>query len=325
MTILENTQLPKGTVLELEGNMNFELLKLEERAIVQANQICVSGYPTIELPKQAELRIDTITGEGTLSVLTYLAKFEYDVNLLNGKIRLFEHKEAWYDRGMSFEPSWSKAIRNEMVNGEPVTKERYEIWSHTLAVDGSIGIREGNTPKDANSPFLQNNTLSFNLGMSTYFRLNNRWGLSTGIQWNGNRKTLSHQVKYENDKLVVIDGQGEFQRNKLVNDYVGIPIELYYYLGKRHTESLSLGLYGARLVGERLNTSKDLTKLFGFATWTGEKVDIFNPWKLELGLSFNTQHLGIIHGVRVFTNILPEYKPGVTTDKFRSIGLEFKL
>jgi hypothetical protein len=46
---------------------------------------------------------------------------------------------------------------------------------------------------------------------------------------------------------------------------------------------------------------------------------------MELGLSFNTQHLGIIHGVRVFTNLLPEYKPGITTDKFRSIGFEIKL
>ena len=46
---------------------------------------------------------------------------------------------------------------------------------------------------------------------------------------------------------------------------------------------------------------------------------------MELGLSFDTHHLGIIHGVRVFTNLLPEYRPSVTTEKFRSIGVEIKL
>lgn len=80
------------------------------------------------------------------------------------------------------------------------------------------------------------------------------------------------------------------------------------------------------LIGERLLTSVDPTKLIRFGNRTNEKVDgIFNPWKLEAGLSFNTQHLGFIHGIRVFTNLLPEYKPGVTTDKFRSIGVELKL
>ena len=47
--------------------------------------------------------------------------------------------------------------------------------------------------------------------------------------------------------------------------------------------------------------------------------------KYEEGLSFNTQHLGILHGIRVFTNLLPEYKPGVVDGKIRSFGVELKL
>jgi len=60
--------------------------------------------------------------------------------------------------------------------------------------------------------------------------------------------------------------------------------------------------------------------------WVGtEAPQLFNPWKLEVGVSFNTNLIGFFHGIRVFTNLLPEYKPGVTTDKFRSIGVEIKL
>ena len=158
--------------------------------------------------------------------------------------------------------------------------------------------------------------------MSTYFKFSNRWGLSTGILWNHNYKSLCHQVKYEDNELVVIDGQEDYQRNRLTNNYIGIPINLYFYLGKRGTESFSLDLYCARLLGECLQTTTDPTKLFAR---TREKVDVFNPWKLEAGLSFNTQHLGFIHGIRVFTNLLPEYKPSFTTEKIRSFGIEIKL
>ena len=158
--------------------------------------------------------------------------------------------------------------------------------------------------------------------MSTYFKLGNRCGIRTGLLWNSNNKSLCHQVKYENNELVVIDGQEDFQRNKLTYNYLGIPVTMNYYLGKRGTESLSLDFYCARLLGEHLRSTTDPTKLFSRAK---EKVDVFNPWKIEVGLSFNTQHLGFFHGIRVFTNLLPEYKPGVTTDKFRSVGVEIKL
>ena len=87
-----------------------------------------------------------------------------------------------------------------------------------------------------------------------------------------------------------------------------------------------MDLFCGYLIGERLSTSVDPTRLIGIKNWNREKVDgVFNPWKMEVGLSFNTQHLGILHGIRVYTNLLPEYKPGVTTDKFRSVGIELKL
>ena len=222
-----------------------------------------------------------------------------------------------------------RVIKTKKVDGELVTTDRKKIWNDALVLDIGLGIQHGNTPTNPNSPFLQYNTVSLNIGFTTYFKLGNRWGLRTGLQWNENRKSLCHQVKYENDELIVVDGQGEYQRNRLYNQYLGIPVSLDYYLGKRQTESFSLDLYCGRLIGEALVTSKDPTKPFGIGVLFPGTIDhldnIFNPWKLEVGLSFNTHHLGIIHGIRVFTNLLPEYKPGVTTDKFRSVGVEIKL
>ncbi|MBR3427852.1 MAG: hypothetical protein IKG95_07930 [Bacteroidales bacterium] len=358
LTILENTQLPRGTVVEIEGPMTFGQINLLDRAMVEADYVVASAAtvpedwtnlnlsknsnfhvryyhipnpensPGIKIWDHAQLTIDTISGEGDAVVNVYAdANFQYGSNTLQGKITLNE-----YGSGSDWPYVQQKDVRvikTKEVDGELVTTDRKKIWNDALVLDIGLGIQHGNTPTNPNSPFLQYNTVSLNIGFTTYFKLGNRWGLRTGLQWNDNRKSLCHQVKYENDELIVVDGQGEYQRNRLYIQYLGIPVSLDYYLGKRQTESLSLDLYCGRLIGEALVTSKDPTKPFGIGVLFPGTIDhldnIFNPWKLEVGLSFNTHHLGIIHGIRVFTNLLPEYKPGVTTDKFRSVGLEIKL
>lgn len=356
LTILENTQLPRGTVVEIEGPMTFGQINLLDRATAEADYVVASAAsvpedwtnlnlcrysnfhvrhyhipnpensPGMEVWDHAQLTIDTISGEGNVMMNVYEGVFQYGTDILRGKITLNEYGNTsdW----PYMQEKNCRVIKTKKVDGELVTTDRRKVWNDALILDVGIGLQHGNTPTNPNSPFLQYNTLTVNMGFSTYFNLGNRWGLKTGLLWNENRKSLCHQVKYENNELVVIDGQGDYQRNRLYNLYMGIPVSLSYYLGKKQTESVSLDLYCGRLLGEALVTSKDPTKPFGLVLFPGTKDhldNIFNPWKLEIGLSFNTQHLGIIHGIRVFTNLLPEYKPGVTTDKFRSVGLEIKL
>ena len=356
LTILENTQLPRGTVVEIEGPMTFGQINLLNNATAEADYVVASAAsvpkdwtnlnlsknssfhvrhyhipnpensPGMEIWDHAQLTIDTISGEGDVMMNVYgSANFQYDTNTLLGKITLCEQENTsdW----PYMQRDW-RVIKTKEVDGELVTTDRRKVWNDALSLEVGIGLQHGNTPTNPNSPFLQYNTSTVNIGFGTYFKLGNRWGLKTGLLWNENRKSLCHQVKYENNELVVIDGQGDYQRNRLYNLYMGIPVSLSYYLGKKQTESVSLDLYCGRLLGEALVTSKDPTKPFGLVLFPGTKDhldNIFNPWKLEVGLSFNTQHLGIIHGIRVFTNLLPEYKPGVTTDKFRSVGVEIKL
>ena len=349
LTILENTQLPLGTVVEVDGPINFGQILLLNNATAEADYVVASdpsvpkdlnnlnlsknssfhirhyhipnpdNSPIMVIWDHAQLTIDTISGEGDAVVNTYAGVFQHGTNILQGKITLYESESTddW-----PYMHKDCRVIKTKEVDGELVTTDRRKIWNDALSVDAGIGILYGNRPTNPNSPYLQSTTLSTKVGISTYFKLGYRWGISTGLLWNSNNKSLCHQVKYENNELVVIDGQGDFQRNWFTYDYLGIPVTMNYYLGRRGTESLSLDFYCARLLGEHLRSTTDPTKLF---SRTKEKVDIFNPWKLEVGLSFNTQHLGFFHGIRVFTNLLPEYKPGVTTDKFRSVGVEIKL
>ena len=270
----------------------------------------------------AKLTIDTISGEGDLLVKLYEGSdIQYGNITLNGKIMLDE-----YVKSPDNQYNWlsdRKEIKTKEVDGEPVTVERRKTWDQSISFEGGIGVLQGDTPKDPNSPFLQNSTLSVKFGASTGFKLSDHWRLSSGFLFQVNKKSLSHQVKYENDELVVVDGQGEFQRNRLRSTYLGVTSTIYYYLGKRQQESISLDLYCAGLLRERLTTTTDPTQLF--ARNTENVNNIFNPWKLEVGVSFNTQRLGFIHGIRVFANLLPEYKPGVINGEIRSVGIEIKL
>ena len=357
LTILENTQLPRGTVVEIEGPMTFGQINLLNNATAEADYVVASAAsvseketnlhlrknasllvkhyhipskensPVMDVWDQARLTIDTISGEGDAVVNIYAgADFQYGINALHGKITLSEYDKTGNWPNWPYQQKDCRVIKTKEVDGELITTDRRKLWNDALVVDIGLGIQQGNTPTNPNSPFLQYNTVSLNIGFTTYFKLGNRWALRTGLQWNDNRKSLCHQVKYENNELIVIDGQGDYHRNRLYNLYMGIPVTLDYYLGKRQTESFSLDLYCGRLIGEALVTSNDPTKFFGLFSGTTDHLDnIFNPWKLEVGLSFNTRHLGIIHGLRVFTNLLPEYKPGVTTDKIRSFGIEIKF
>lgn len=350
LTILENTQLPQGTVVEVEGPMVLRELILYQRATAKADKIVTpqqenptyislsknaelhiqhfqvtspESSPVIDVWDRGKLTIDTLTGKGNIAAETYTdADFQIATNHLEGKISWIQLEDTPVRH---YQQKDSRIIKTKQVDGKWVTTDRRKVWNDAIHVDASFGYRMGGNPTNASSPLLNNGTLSVNLGLSTYFQLGKRLGLRTGVQWNTDIKYLSHQVKYEDNTLVVIDGQGDFQRDRLKNHYIGIPVSLNYYLGRQQTESFSLDLFCGYLIGERLSTSADPTKVVGFG-WTAEKVKgIFNPWKLEVGLSFNTQHLGILHGIRVYTNLLPEYKPGFTTDKIRSIGVELKL
>lgn len=342
MTIIENTLLPRGTVVEIEGNLGFRKINVYDRATVSAdriitpevtdtyyiylsqnadfhiNHIRFCGATMLSVNDKSTLRIDTITGKGEPFIELYEGNFEYGLNRLEGKITVKEYKK----QNCNYYSKYPKIIKTKMVDGEPVTTERYKIWGEFLAFGASVGFRRGADPVDFNSPFKSKHTLSANLGLTTLFKFSEHWGLSAGLLYNLNLQDMVHQLKFEDGSLEVIDGQVPIQQNRLFSNYLGVSVDLNWYLGKRGTESVSLDYYCGYLLGGQIWVSNQNSSF----AWVGSNArPLFNPWKMELGLSFNTQHLGIIHGVRVFTNLLPEYKPGITTDKFRSIGFEIKL
>lgn len=352
LTILENTQLPQGTVVEIEGPLNFGQIILSDRATAEADYVIASAAsvsdalanlslsyysslnikhyhipdndnsPGIEVWDHAQLTIDTLSGEGDAVVSVYAdADIQYGTNTLRGKITLYEYEAT---HNWPYQEKDTRVIKTKEVDGEWVTTDRRKIWNNSISFGASIGYRSDPNPIDFESPFRHNDTRTFSWELQTGFKFSKHLGLNTGLAAMLNYQYLDHQVKLTDDGgLECIDGQTPIQKNMLMSFYLGIPVEFHYYLGKTGNNSFSVDAFlGRRMMG-LLNTRDQSSNWEG---WVGtEAPQLFNPWKLEMGVSFNTNLIGFIHGVRVFTNLLPEYKPGITTDKFRSVGVEIKL
>ena len=343
LTILQNNTLPQGTILELEGPLNFQMIVLysEANAVIDhlvipenhtkfeiylgeksettIHHLVSNGKPYINMSNENQLTIDTIQGSGNPKIEMYNAKFQYGTKLLDGEILVKEFKSpTWF-----YEKKNPKVIKTKLIDGQPITTERYKIWNASVGLDIGVGFRKYQNPVDFNSPFTNNGILSINWGLSTGFRFSDRLTLSTGLRYNFNGYYMAHQLKLNENGLESIDGQTPIQQNELVNDYLGIPVELHFSLGEQWHSSLSLDAFFGRRIHGLLRTRGPEDN---YKDWNIEEAtQLFNPWKLEVGMSINTNLIGFIHGIRVYTNLLPEYNKAVTTEKFRSIGFEIKF
>lgn len=343
LTILENTLLPKGTVVELEGRLGFRKINAFDKSTAMAEQIDIpenadpvyielgekadlsikklvcQGDPHFEMGERSRLSIDTICGHGDIHIARHNAEFQYGTSLKEGKILI-----DIYER-----PSWYYVKENPIIittkleDGQPVTTERNRIWDNSLSLSLGVGYRNGLNPVNRNSPYTNSGGLDVPIGLLTGFVFTPHLSLSTGLQVNLNQRWMDYPVRMGENGLEVMENPEMTQHNKLVSTYLCIPAELYYYFGKSKSYGISMDVRFGYLIGAQLITRFPSV---GNQGSIGENArSLFNPWKLEAGISFNTNVLGIIHGVRVYTNLLPEYNKAVTTEKFRSIGVEIKF
>lgn len=116
----------------------------------------------------------------------------------------------------------------------------------------------------------------------------------------------------------------------MFHSYLGLTGEVQWQVFKSSHRALRLSLdyYAAYDVSRYLTIrNRDArTTYFGTQTSTGKTVvessdPMFQPWKLEIGLTAATDVLGIIHGVRFFTNLLPTYIDPASGEKIYNSGM----
>ena len=347
LTILENNTLPKGTVVELRGKIDLKSLYIDERADVFIDSIDVVGskrfsfdvsklsslhishlhsvgQPVIQVSDAVELRIDTLTGDD-LHVWMDDCKFRFGTNLLNGNLHIWERKPNYFDTyipdGQFVNPK-RKWEQNDTLRHLTVCKGYERLWNGTIKGGLKGGYRFGQSPKNYDSnPYACYGVFSLSVPVVTGFNLSKNWTMQTGLQLDLNIRRLAHPVVQNGMGLIAADEQLPARQNVLTNTYLTIPVNFYRKIS-RNGDELGLDVNFGRRLGGSLFTREAAT--WGNSSSQEHITHVFNPWKIEFGISLNTNALGLIHGVRFYTNLLPEFNKQ-TSESFRAIGIEIKL
>ncbi|MBO4600326.1 MAG: hypothetical protein J5641_06265 [Bacteroidales bacterium] len=351
LTILRNTSLPEGTVVELSGRLRLEELTLKENATVMADRyvaknekgngtlVHVGENATLHIrhlvtatgcdavlwsSDYAQTIIDTISGEDFHINLQRDDRFYYGVNQLNGTLAITEehpHYEKYYPDGLSANPCqpWRLEDTTQHI---AIFKHHQRTWSYQVSAGLLVGYRFGElSPSAINSPYASDGTLTCNIPLITDFKLSDKWSLRTGLMLSLEYAKLYHQVTLEDGILTIADGRTPMQKNSFFNTYLGIPATIYFTphpeIGSRSV-SFGADVRISRLIGSTFSNTPDIFLSQKLRPQTGA----FNPWRIELGLNLTTNAIGIIHGVRLYTNLLPEFRSKETGKSLHSLGLE---
>lgn len=199
----------------------------------------------------------------------------------------------------------------------------------TLGVQGGATLfTTGHTAYDA--PY----GLTLQIPLVASIPLSDSWQLVTGLRYDFEWALLRYNVQSAAGGGLdfLTTPTTERQTAVMHHSYLGIPLRVDWYPFPRNHRvmSLSLDVYGGYAVSRYLKiTTRDARNTyFGMQTSRGSEVvdpydPMFQPWKLELGFTVGTDMLGLLHGVRFFTNLLPTYRDPATGEGIYTSGMTF--
>ena len=349
LTIRRNTSLPQGTVVEVCGQLKLKSLNIMENATVVADHYAAVGpkgagteimladnatlrvrhleaaeTTSIYSSKYAETHIDTISGKSLHVVLQKDDQFHYGENRLSDELKIvenFPHYEKYLPDGLVADKRHAWLLCD--ADSHLVVQRLHErVWDWSLSLGLLVGHRFGELmPSALASPYATEGTMTAYFPLITHFKLSDKWNLRTGLMMGYEYTKLYHQVTLDEGGLNIADGRTPIQKNAFLNTYLGIPATIYFTPHpKRGSQSVSFGadVRVSRLVGSTFSNMPDI--FLGKPLKVRE--GIYNPWRIEVGLDVATNAIGIIHGVRFYTNLLPEYRIKDTGKSVRAFGLE---
>ena len=200
--------------------------------------------------------------------------------------------------------------------------------------DFTVGLSAGGTVffADDSSPYFSRFGTTLQVPFSFNYRFNPHWRLSVGLRYDFNWAPLSHCVDIQYDNLhtrgIDIDTTPHVghQRANVFHNYIGIPVQITWYPWNRDRDilALSLDFYAGYALSRDICVKKNDTKYWLNKHRGDDGGDpSLLPWRLELGFTVSTDIIGILHGVRFYTNLLPTYKDLKTNKNIYSAGVTF--
>lgn len=218
---------------------------------------------------------------------------------------------------------------NAQCGDDSTSSECRHQTTLTLGVQaGATLFTMGQTPYD--SPY----GLTLQLPLVVTIPLSDSWQLVTGLRYDFEWAPLRYNVEPAAGSGLnfMTTATTDRQTSVMHHGYLGIPLKVDWYPFRNNHRllNLSFDVYGAYAVSRYLKIhTRDARHTYnGVQTGYGSEVvessdPMFQSWKLELGLTIGTDMLGMFHGVRFFTNLLPTYRDPATGQGICTSGMTF--
>ena len=222
-------------------------------------------------------------------------------------------------------------------------------WAEQPRISLNLGLSAGVTlfsHDNEFSPYYSRFGVVLQVPLMFSYRVSPHWQLSAGMRLDFNYNPLHYNVNRHwittANGIDVVDGLefGNYGGNANGKQhfytyfgYFGIPLQASWYPWSRERQLLRVSadiFVGYAFV-------KNLGLNISYADYAGDGIGINEnehtihheetmlPWKMELGIGFSTDILGLIHGVRFFVNLLPSYRDPLSGDGIYLHGMTFFL
>ena len=186
------------------------------------------------------------------------------------------------------------------------------------------------SPYDVSSGFV------LRLPLIAHLNLSQHWQLNTGLRYDFEYNTLKYNIEPASTGGLAIQTVATtgHQTAKMHHSYLGIPVKIIWFPlpNERRVFSIGLDIYAAFAVSSylKISTRDARNTYFGLQTASSSTIvesddPMFQPWKLEVGLTVSTDVIGLLHGIRLFTNLLPTYIDPATNQKIYTSGITLFL
>lgn len=208
-----------------------------------------------------------------------------------------------------------------------------------------VGLSAGTTLYGSGnnfSPYYSKYGFTLQIPVLCEYNFAPHWQFSTGLRYDFNWDPLTNAV----EEVWVNNGE-DFglahnttptigkQTAYIYSGFIGIPVKLTWFPKADDKRLLGIGFdyyvgYAVRNIYQISTTEIRLTdaatqsyNASGDMTEGGSPTLL--PWRMEVGITLSTDYLGLLHGARLFFDLLPRYKDLLTGEKIRTVGITLFL
>lgn len=217
--------------------------------------------------------------------------------------------------------------------GDSCVEAQHVYVSIDLGLSAGTSFMMGNKT----SPYYSQYGFTLQIPLLAHWNITPNWQLSTGLRYDFTWNPLYYNVELSSTPNNTPECGLQFMQTPTTatqNAYayishLGIPVELKWYPWAEHHNRLGLGV--DFFVGYAVTRYFVIDNIPSPGIYedvirnTVCRSSAIQPWKLEMGFSINTDIIGLAHGIRLFTNILPTYKDPISGQKIYQSGITIFL